>query len=104
MSNTPPPPPPPDLTPPPDGFYHNNPTPMAPVAPVRGIGTAIIIAISFIMLSLAVITMMTPGVTEEARDFLAGTITEDEFLDGYGVIGAAQFAQSIATLVAAITP
>lgn len=103
MTDTPPPPPPPpDLTPPSDGWY-DNPVPTERIRPVRAIGLTAMVATGVVVLASAFITVLTPGAADTARDFLDGRITEDEFVDGYNAIGAAQFIQSIGTLLAAVT-
>ena len=102
VTNAPPPPPPPDLTPPSDGWY-NNPVPMEKIRPVRTVGLVAMIITGVVVLASAFITILTPSAADRARDFLDGVITEDEFVNGYDTIAAAQFVQSIGTLVAAVT-
>ena len=105
MTDTPPPPPPPDLTPPSDGWY-NNPVPMEKIRPVRAVGLTAMITTAIVVLASAFITILTPGVADEAREFLSSPMAqedEDQFISSYNTIGAAQFVQSIGTLIAAVT-
>ena len=60
-------------------------------------------ATAAVVLAVAFITILTPSAANRARDFLAGDISEDEFVSSYNTIGAAQFVQSIGTLIAAVT-
>ncbi len=102
MTATPPPPPPPDLTPPSDA-WRNNPVPTENIRKVRAVGLTSMFATAAVVLAAAFITILTPGAAGRARDFLNDRITEDEFVDSYDTIAAAQFVQNIGTLVAAVT-
>jgi hypothetical protein len=76
---------------------------MEKIRPVRTVGLVAMITTGIVVLASAFITILTPGAAGRARDFLDGVITEDEFVSSYDTIGAAQFVQSIGTLIAAVT-
>ncbi len=51
----------------------------------------------------AIITALTtPSATDSARDFLAGRIDEDQFLDDYTTFGLTQSLQSVGTIAAGV--
>ena len=62
----------------------------------------ILIATGVSIVASVVTTLLTPGAADRAREFLNGVITEDQFLDDYGGISAAQLVQSVSTAAAAI--
>jgi hypothetical protein len=98
-----PPPPPANLTPPP-GYtaYNTAPTPAQPLSRVKGLSTAIVVLTALAGLGAIVTALTTPSATDSANDFLAGRISEDQFLDDYAAFGLMQGVQGIATLATAV--
>lgn len=100
---TPPPPPPGNLAPPP-GYvaYGSAPTPLARVARVKGLSTAITIIIAIGGLSGVVNAILESGLRGQAEDFLGGTLSESEFEDSVIAFSAISALAGIALLAGAI--
>ena len=84
----PPPPPPPDLAPPP-GYtaYSQNLSSSVDLKRVKGVSTAIVILLGVFALGSIIAAAGTPRVVDSAKDFLDGTISEDDFTSDVGVYG-----------------
>lgn len=98
-----PPPPPPHLTPPP-GYtaYNAAPTPQQQLKRVNGLATATMILTGIAGIGGVVTALATPSATDSATDYLAGRISEDDFLDDYTAFGLTQSIQSLGTVAAAV--
>jgi len=105
----PPPPPPPPPTPGPQAasaFAPPTGPPAEASAPlmrkVSGIGSAIVILTSVVGVAALLSGITQSGAREEARDFLAGNISEDEFLAAYSSASGAGSLASLGQVVLAI--
>jgi hypothetical protein len=84
----PPPPPPPDLAPPP-GYtaYSQNLSSSVDLRRVKGVATAIVILLAIFAVGSVIAAVGTPRVVDSAKDFIDGTISEDDFTSDVGVYG-----------------
>jgi hypothetical protein len=82
--------------------YNTAPTPMRPLSRVKGVATATMILTGIAGLGAVVTALTTPSATDSAKDFLAGRISEDQFLDDYTTFGLTQSLQSIGTIATAV--
>src|SRR5688572_33368377 len=84
----PPPPPPPDLAPPP-GYtaYSQNLSSSVDLKRVGGIAKAIVVLLAVYVVGAIITIIATPNVVDSAKDFLDGTISEDDFTNDVGVYG-----------------
>ncbi len=84
----PPPPPPPDLAPPP-GYtaYSQNLSSSVDLKRVGGIAKAIVVLLAVYVVGAIITIIATPSVVDSAKDFLDGTISEDDFTNDVGVYG-----------------
>jgi len=100
---TPPPPPPPNLAPPP-GYvpYGTGPTPLTVVKRIKGLSISVAILVGIAGVGALISAAVTPAASDSARDFLDGTISEDEFLESYGPVALTQILQGVATIAAAV--
>ncbi|MGH9133762.1 MAG: DUF4328 domain-containing protein [Ilumatobacteraceae bacterium] len=99
----PPPPPPPNLTPPP-GYAAYAPSYMSSVAlkRVRGLTTWIVVLTAVVGIVGVVSTLVSRLALDDARDYLAGRIEDDDFLEAYApslLLGFVQGAATIALIV-----
>lgn len=98
-----PPPPPPNLTPPPGyAAYNIAPVPQTQLRRIKGVATATMILTGVAGVGAVITAITTPGATDSAQDYLAGRISEDQFLDDYTAFGLTQSLQSIATIATAV--
>ncbi len=88
----PPPPPPSELI-----------APRQPARSISGLTTAISILVPVTALLGLIFAMLNEFAVPEARAFLAGTITETEFVDAYGPGLTLQLVQSLAQLAAGLS-
>ena len=81
---TPPPPPPPNLTPPP-GYTAYAPSYMTSVAlkRIQGLTTWIVVLTAIVGAISILTTFLVLLAGDEARDFLADRITDDDFVEAY---------------------
>lgn len=82
--------------------YNAAPTPARPLSRVKGIATATMILTGIAAVGAVITAITTPGATDSAKDFLAGRISEDQFLDDYTAFGLTQSLQSIGTIATAV--
>jgi hypothetical protein len=100
---TPPPPPPPNLSPPP-GYTAYAPSYMTSVAlkRVQGLSTWIVVLAAIVGVISILTSFLTLLAVGEAEDFLAGQITEDDFVEAYApslLLGFVQVPAMIALVV-----
>ncbi len=102
----PPPPPPPNLSAPPGYAAYDHQPSVGALAPVGGLTTATVIVTSIVGVLSLVGALVQGLVRDDARDFLAGNATEDDFLESYlpsagvGLIASvAQLATVILTMI-----
>ncbi len=82
--------------------YNAAPPPVRPLSRVKGISTATIILTAIAAVGAVITAVTTPSAVDSARDFLAGDISEDTFLDDYTTFGLTQSLQSIGTIATAV--
>jgi len=101
--SAPPPPPPPGLTPPP-GYtaYNTGPTPTAQVSRIGGIAKAAMVLTAISGLTGIVVAFLLVPVNDKASDFLAGTISADDFNDTYQPVQLIQTLQSVIGIAAGV--
>lgn len=106
-SSDPVPPPPSGLTPPP-GYvaYQGQPTPTTPLGRVDGLRKAIVILTVILIVGTILTAIFTTTATDAADDFLAGNLSEDDFLADYvpaligqGIAGIAQLALAVLSII-----
>jgi Domain of unknown function (DUF4328) len=97
-----PPLPPPNLAPPPGYTPAISSTPTVPVGRVGGLAKAIVVFTAIAIAGALVTALLTPGAADDARAFLAGELTEDQFLRNYTAVAVVQFGQGLGTLVIAV--
>lgn len=97
-----PPPPPPNLAPPP-GYtaFDNSPTQGA-TRRIGGLGKALVILTALAAVGTLATALLSTGVTQDASDFLAGDISEDDFQTAIGPLNAIQLVASLATLATGV--
>jgi hypothetical protein len=102
-SATTPPPPPGGLTPPP-GYvgYESAPTPTGGIRRIGGLATAVVVSTIVVAVGTIVAAFITASVTTDAADFLAGSISQDEFEDAIVPLNSVQLLVSVATLATGI--
>jgi hypothetical protein len=69
---------------------------------VGGLARAIVVLTGLSVVGALVTSLLTPSAADRAAEFLAGDISEDEFLEGYAGIAIAQFGQGVGTLATAV--
>lgn len=82
--------------------YQVAPTPLSRLRRVKGLSTATIVMTAFTGVGAVIAAIVTPTVADRARDFLRGEITEDEFLESYGIVALAQLLQGVGTIAVAV--
>lgn len=96
---TPPPPPPPDLAPPPGyAAFDNRPT-QAATRRIGGLGKAVVVLVVIAAVAALATALFSTAVTQDAEDFLAGDISEDDFQSAIAPLNAVQLV-SVAVLLA----
>jgi hypothetical protein len=100
----PPPPPPPTALTPPPGYvaYQQHPTPNAAVRRVGGLSVPIMVSTVIVALGTLVGAFLSAGVATDARNFLAGSIEQNEFEDALAPLNAVQLLVSVATLATGV--
>jgi hypothetical protein len=116
MSDIPPPPgPPPPPPPPPPGanlppgytaYQPGAPTGVGPLKGVRKLGTAIVVLVAICAVATLVSPLLIPQVEDSARDYLAGRISEDDFVSDWltfsaigGLVGLLTLAAAVITMI-----
>lgn len=67
---------------------------------VGGLTTALVILVGVVGVAALVSAILSGGLRDSARDFRAGLITEEEFLESYVAVGLLGFVQLAATIAA----
>jgi hypothetical protein len=106
LGREPPPPPPPNLAPPP-GYagYTTNLSSSLPLKRVGGIAKAIVILLAISVVGTIVQIATTPSVVNAAKDYLAGSISSDDFrskLGPYGLVSVIVGFARVALIVLSI--
>lgn len=103
-STPPPPPPPPSSLDAPAGYvgYDAGPTVSGVVKRVGGISKAVMILPGLVAAATVVQAFVSSAVTDDARSFLAGDISDDEFRDAIVAVGAVGSFTTMLTLAALI--
>lgn len=96
----PPPPPPPDLSRPPGYAAYDTAPTQGIVRRIGGLSTWLAILVGVVGVAALVSAVLSGGLRDTARDFRAGLITEDEFIESYLVVGLLGFVQLAATIAA----
>jgi len=98
----PPPPPPPNLAPPPGYAAYDTPPTQAGTKRVGGLGKTLVILTAILAVGTVLTAVLSAGVTQDAKDFLDGTISEDDFTSAIGPLNALQLVTSLATLATGV--
>jgi hypothetical protein len=107
-TSTPPPPPPGAPPPPPPGLqappgyagYQYGPT--VPTRRIGGLATSIVIFTAIAGVTGLLSAILSAGIADDARDYLAGDLSEDDFAAAVLPLSGAQLLGGIATLVTAV--
>ena len=98
-----PPPPPPHLAPPPGAVgYQRGPWGAVTLKRVGGLAKAIVILVAIVAIGQALSLIFVPRQLDSARDFVAGRIDDDEFLERQIAYSAASALVGLATLAVAV--
>lgn len=102
--STPPPPPPPPGLQAPAGYvgYSAHPTPAGPTSRVKGISKAIVVLTTIVAVATVITTLLTLVVADDARRFLAGDISDDDFRSALAPLSAVQTLAGVATLTTGV--
>ncbi|MEL6893400.1 MAG: DUF4328 domain-containing protein [Actinomycetota bacterium] len=103
-SATPPPPPPPGTLTPPPGYvaFQGAPTPSGTLARVGGLRTAIVVLCAVTAAGTLLTALLTGTVNDAAEDYLAGNISDTDFIADYAPILIGQGVQSVGQLALAV--
>ena len=99
---TPPPPPPPNLAPPPGYAAYNQAPTQRGVNRIGGLAKAIVIVTAIVAVATLASAALSAGVTGDARDFLAGEISEDDFESAIAPVNGVQLLVGVATLATGV--
>ena len=85
---------------PPPGYvaYGSSPTPLTSLRRVRGLSVALMSLTAVAAIATVVSAILTAAVAEDARNYLDGELTDDEFRTAIGPVNAAQLITGIATI------
>jgi hypothetical protein len=85
---------------PPPGYvaYGHSPTPFTALRRVGGLSVAVMVLTAIVAVGTIATTILTAGVAQEAKDFLAGELSDDEFRDAIAPVNAVQLVVGLATL------
>lgn len=102
--STPPPPPPPSGLTPPPGYvaYQGAPTPTGTLSRVLGLKKVIVILSIVTAVGSLLTAVLTSTVRGSADDFLAGRLSEDDFIADYAPVLIGQLVQSVGQFALAI--
>ncbi len=98
----PPPPPPPNLAPPPGYAAYNQAPTQRGVSRIGGLGKAIVIVTAIVAVATVGTALASAGVAQDAKDFLAGELSEDDFESAIAPVNAVQLVTSLATLACGV--
>lgn len=101
-SSATPPPPPPDLAPPPGYTAYDNTPHQGSLRRVSGLAKAVVILTAIAGITTFVVAALSASVTSDAKNFLAGSISENEFDNAIRPLTAVQMISSIAVLAAGV--
>ncbi len=87
---------------PPPGYvaYGSSPTPLTSLRRVRGLSVALMSLTAVAAIATVVSTILTAAVAEDARKFLDGELSDDEFQSAIGPVNAVQLITGLATMAA----
>jgi len=97
----PPPPPPPGLSTP-AGYVAYQSGPTVATRRIGGLATAIVVLTTIVAVVTVVTTFISVAVAGDAKDYLAGDLTDDEFRTAIAPLNATQSLAGLATLVTGI--
>jgi hypothetical protein len=100
-ASTPPPPPPPGLNVPP-GYVGYQQAPTVATRRIGGLATAVVVFTAIATAVSVLGTALAIGVAEDARPFLAGDLSEDDFETAIAPVSSIQLLGGIATLATAV--
>jgi preprotein translocase subunit SecG len=85
---------------PPPGYvaYGQSPTPLAALRRVGGLSVAVIVLTTIVALGTIMSTILTAAIAGDARAYLAGELSDDDFRDAIGPSNAVQLITFIATV------
>ncbi len=89
---------------PPAGYvaYGTSPTPLATLRRVRGLSVGVTILTGIAAAGTIATTILTASVVQDARDYLSGELSDDQFRSAVGPVNAVQLITGLATLAAFI--
>ncbi len=104
LSPPPPPPPPPSSLTPPPGYvaYQGHATPSQNVRRIGGLATVIAISTAVVAAGTFIATLLSASVSTDATDFLAGSMTKDDFQSAIVPLNSVQLLVSVATLTTGV--
>ncbi len=98
----PPPPPPPDLAPPPGFAASDLASTQRGVSRIGGLAKAIIAATAVVAVATILTAVFSASAAQDATDFLAGDLTEDEFQEAIAAASGVQLVTGVATLATGV--
>ena len=87
-------------TAPPPGYvaYGNSPTPFTALRRVGGLSVAVMVLTAIVAVGTVATTILTAAVAQDAKEFLSGDSSDDEFRDAIAPVNAVQLVVGLATL------
>ena len=85
---------------PPPGYvaYGNSPTPFAALRRVGGLSVAVIVLTTIVAAGTIAVDILTAAVASDAKAYLAGELSEDDFRDAIGPSNTVQLVVGLATI------
>jgi hypothetical protein len=97
-----PPPPPPNLAPPPGYAAYDQPPTQRGIGRIGGLAKAVIVLTAIVAAATLLTAVLSAGVAQDATDFLAGDLTEDEFEESIAPVSGVQLVTGVGTLAAGV--
>jgi hypothetical protein len=82
--------------------YEGHPTPTGTVRRIGGLATPIIVSTVIVAIGTLVGAFLSAGITTDAADFLAGSVSQSEFEDALVPLNTVQLIVSVATLATGV--
>lgn len=82
--------------------YQQHPAPAGGTKRIAGVAKGVAILTAVVAVGTVASTLMSAGVSTDAKDFLAGSITDDEFRDAIAPLNGIQLVTSLATVATGV--